>query len=197
MPFVLRWLFAAIFLLLAGDGNASDWFFLPSPKFMEHEVSFPISGSKFTVLAPARMGESGIEFPTVGAWAAAKLDEDRMGRVTAHFATEMLRHTKVVWSRNSKNVIEYAVLRSDKFPVCVTVFAPEFLKQFEDVFGPKVTLVMPNRQTIFVFPAVAVDFSEHSPMILEAWRSPAAKVSLEVFELGTQGLRAIGRIEEP
>ena len=164
---------------------------------MEHEVSFPLSGAKSTVLAPARMGESGIEFATVGAWAAAKLDEEKVRKLTAHFAAELLRHTKVEFVRNGKNVVEYAVLRSEKFPVCVTVFAPEFRRQFEEVFGPKVMVVMPNRQTVFVFPGVAVDFSEYATMIFDAWRSPSAKVSLEVFELSERGLRAAGKIEGP
>ena len=188
---------AAIFLLFAGGGMANDWFFLPEPRFMGHEVSFPLSGAKSTVLAPARMGEAGMEFPTVAVWAAAGLSEEIVRKVTASFASEWLRHVKVEFVRNRKNVVEFGVLRSDKLPVCATVFAPEFRKQFEDIFGPKVMLVIPNRQTVFVFPGVAVDFSEYAPMILEAWRSPAPKVSLEVFELGESGLRATGRIEEP
>lgn len=190
-------LFGLIFLLLACAANANDWFFLPSPKFMRHEVAFPFSGAKNTVLAPARLGETGVEFPTVAAWTAAGLDEESVRKVTARIASDWLRHVKVEWVRNSKNVVEYAALRSDKFPVCVTVFAPEFRKQFEDVFGPKLLLVMPNRQTVFVFPALAVELSDYSPMILEAWRSPAAKVSLEVFELTETGQKAVGRIEEP
>jgi hypothetical protein len=188
---------AIFFLLSSGDGMAYDWFFLPEPRFMAHEVSFPLSGAKNTVLAPARMGEAGVEFATVAAWHAGGLNEETVRRVTARFASDWLRHVKVELVRDRKKVVEYAVLRSDKFPVCATVFAPEFLKQFEDVFGPKVTVVIPNRQTVFVFPGVAVDFSEYAPMILEAWRSPSAKVSLEVFELGERGLRAKGRIEEP
>ncbi len=184
-------------LLLACEGAASDWFFLLEPRFMAHEVSFPVSGAKSTVLAPARMGESGVEFATVAAWHAGGLNEETVRRVTARFASDWLRHVKVEFVRDRKKVVEYAVLRSDKFPVSGTVFAPEFLKQFEDVFGPTVMVVIPNRQTVFVFPGVAVDFSEYAPMILDAWRSPAAKVSLEVFELGERGLRAKGRIEEP
>jgi hypothetical protein len=187
---------ALIFLLSACVGNANDWFFLPSPKFMAHEISFPLAGAKNTVLAPARLGENGVEFPTVAVWTAAGLNEETVRKLTARIASDWLRHVKVEWVRNSKNVVEYAVLRSDKFPVCVTVSAPEFRKQFEDVFGPKLMLVFPNRQTVFVFPALAVDLSDYSPMILEAWRSPAAKVSLEVFELSERGLKAVGRIEE-
>jgi hypothetical protein len=187
---------AAIFLLPAGAGVANDWFFLPEPRFMGHEVSFPLSGAKNTVLAPAKMGEFGVEFPTVAVWNEGRLSEETVRKVTARFASDWLRHVKVEFVRNRKNVVDYVVLRSDKFPVCSTVFAPEFRKQFEEVFGPKMMIVMPNRQTVFVFPGVAVDFSDYAPMILEAWRSPAAKVSLEVFELDERGLRATGRIEE-
>lgn len=187
----------AVVLLFAGKGLANDWFFLPEPRFMQHEVSFPFSGAKNTVLAPARLGEAGVEFPTVAAWSAAGLDEEAVRKVTAHIASEWLRHVKVEWVRNTKNVVEYAVLRSEKLPVCVTAFAPEFRKQFEDILGPKVMVVIPNRQTVLIFPGVAVDFAEYAPIILEAWSSPAAKVSLEVFELSERGLRATGRIEEP
>ena len=194
---MIRVLLALAVLLLAGECMANEWFFLPSPRFMQHEVSFPFGGAKNTVLAPARLGETGAEFPTVGAWTAAGLNEEGVRKVTARIASEWLRHVKVEWVRNSKNVVEYAALRTDKFPVCVTIFAPEFRKQFDDVFGPKVMIVMPNRQTVFVFPALAADISEYSPMILEAWRGPAAKVSLEVFELSERGLKAAGRIEEP
>jgi hypothetical protein len=193
----IRVLLAAIFALITSAGMANDWFFLPEPRFMGHEVSFPLSGAKSTVLAPARMGESGVEFATVAAWHASGLNEDLVRRVTARFASDCLRHVKVEFVRDRKNVVEYAVLRSGKLPVSATVFAPEFRKQFEDVFGPKVMLVIPNRQTVFVFPGVAVDFSEYAPMILEAWRSAAPKASLEVFELSERGLRATGRIEEP
>ena len=164
---------------------------------MRHEVSFPLAGAKDTVLAPAKLGESGIEFPTVAAWHGARLDEEAVRKVTARYASELLQHVKVEWVRNSKGVVEYAALRSDKVPVCVSVFAPQFMKQFEDVFGPKVMVVIPNRQTVFVFPGVAVDFAEYAPLILEAWRGPSPKVSLEVFELGERGLAARGRIEEP
>ncbi len=164
---------------------------------MAHEVAFPFSGAKSTVLAPARLGENGVEFPTVATWTAAGLNEETVRKLTARIASEWLRHVKIEWVRNAKNVVEYAALRSEKFPVCVTILAPEFRKQFEDVFGPKLMVIMPNRQTVFIFPALAVDLSDYAPMILEAWRSPAAKVSLEVFELSERGMKAAGRIEEP
>lgn len=191
----MRLLFAVI--LTMSRANADDWFFLPEPKFMGHEVAFPIEGAKSTVLAPAKMAEFGVEFPTVAGWTAAGLNEEAVRNVTRRLASAWLGHVKRELVRNRKKVVEYAVMRSDKVPVCVTVFAPEFWKEFEDVFGPKMMVVMPNRQTVFVFPGVAVNYSEYAPLILEAWRSPAAKVSLEVFELSERGLRAVGKFEEP
>jgi hypothetical protein len=187
----------AALLLPVWKGMANDWFFLPEPRFMQHEVSFPLSGAKNTVLAPARLGESGVEFPTVAVWTAAGLNEEAVRKVTARIASDWLTHVKVEFVRDRRNVVEFGVLRSEKLPVCVTVFAPEFRKQFEDVFGPRVMLVIPNRQTVFIFPGTGVEVAEYTPMILEAWRSRAAKVSLEVFELGERGLRAVGRIDEP
>ena len=188
-------LFAIV--LMMPRANADEWFLLPEPKFMEHEVTFPIEGAKSTVLAPAKIGEYGIEFSTVNGWTAAALNEDAVRKVTRTFASEWLKHVKPELVRNRKKVVEYAVVRSDKVPVAATVFAPEFWKQFADVLGPKMIVVIPNRQTVFVFPGVAVDYAEYAPLIFEAWRGPAAKVSLEVFELSARGLKAVGRLEEP
>jgi hypothetical protein len=184
-------------MLLSCRTPAQEWFLLPEPKFMGHGVSFPIEGAKSTVLAPARIGSAGFEFAKLGGWLAAGLNEEGFRKVTASFASEWLRHLNVEWVRNRKKVVEYAVMRSDKVPACVTVLAPEFRQRFEDVFGAKMKVVIPNRHTVFVFPDVDVDFAEYAPLIMEAWRSRSPKVSLEVFELGGRGLKAVGRLEEP
>lgn len=164
---------------------------------MGHPVTFPVPGAKSTVLAPAKVGEFGIEFATVAGWLGANLDEDGVKAATRRLASGWLRRVKPELVRNSKKVVEYAVLQSATIPVSAVVFAPEFAKQLEDVFGPGMKVVIPNRHTVFVFPAVAVDYSVHAPMVLEAWRSSAPKASLEVFEVGEGGLKAVGRFEEP
>ncbi len=188
---------ALLAALPASGAFAEEWFFLPEPKFMGHEVAFPIEGAKSTVFAPAKLGEFGVEFPTVAGWTAAGLNDEAVRVVTRRVASEWFKNVKPELVRNRKKVVEYAVVRSDKIPASVTVLAPEFWKQFEEVFGPKMMVVIPNRQTVFVFPGVAVNYSEYAPLIFEAWRSPAAKVSLEVFELNERGLKAVGKFEEP
>ena len=175
-----------------GAAMAGEWFLLPEPKFMGHEAVLPIRDARATVLAVARMSADGIEF--AGA-AGAKAEE--LAAESAARATEWLRGAEVALVRDRRKVVEYAVVRSDKAPVCATLFSPDFLKRFEDVFGPKMLVVIPNRQAVFVFPGVGTDPGAFAELILEEWRGRAPKVSLEVFELSAAGLRAVGRIEEP
>ena len=93
--------------------------------------------------------------------------------------------------------MQYAVLQSDKIPVAATVIAPEFWRRFEEVFGPKMRVVMPNRHTVYVFPDLESNLDQYSPMVIRAWRSRWPKVSLEVFQLSERGLQAVGAFEEP
>jgi len=58
-------------------------------------------------------------------------------------------------------------------------------------------VVMPNRFTVFVFPKLASEYEEYSPMILEAFHATPYPVSLEVFEETDDGLKAIGVYDEP
>ena len=81
--------------------------------------------------------------------------------------------------------------------MAATVLAPEFWKQFEETFGPKMRVVIPNRQTVFVFPDLESDLDQYSRMVIEAWRSRWPKVSLEVFELSEKGLSAMGSFDDP
>jgi hypothetical protein len=77
------------------------------------------------------------------------------------------------------------------------IFAPDFLKKFEEVFGEKMIVVIPNRHTVFVFPKLASTYREYGQMVRDAYRATAHPVSIEVFELSAAGIRAVGIYEEP
>ena len=99
--------------------------------------------------------------------------------------------------RNRKKVIEYAELRSEKPVVAGAVLAPKFLALFRETLGEKVLVVVPNRFTAFVFPALASSYEDYAPMVLEALRATAWPVSVEVFEISAEGVRCVGRYGEP
>ena len=180
----------------AGAGHAEDWVLLPAPKFMEHKVARLLAGAKTTVLAVAKLTEFGPEFPSLEDWQKAGVDDAMVLATTQKLAVEWLKQVKPELVRDKKKVVEYAVLRSDKVPICAAVLAPEFWKQFEEIFGPKMLVVMPNRNTVFIFPVLDENRDKRSQLVIEAWRSGAPKVSLEAFELSEHGMRAVGAFEE-
>lgn len=184
-------------LLLAASAQAGQPFFLlPEPSFMARKGTQPIPDAKSTVLAPAQIGEFGLEFPTAEQWAAAGVSEADLTASTRAAASDWLKQLKVEPVRGPNKVVEYVKLSSTKVPACGAVLAPEFAQQFEEVLGPKPLVVMPNRSTVYVFPALAGKHAQYSAMILTAWHSREPRVSLEVFELTAKGLRAVGTFEE-
>jgi hypothetical protein len=184
--------------LLPGAALGADdpWFIIPEPKFMGHKVAQPIAGSKSTVLAVARMGTFGLDFPNAEEWKNAGITDDVLLANTRAASAKWLGELKPELIRNPKKVVEYARLYSDKLPVCAAVLGPEFLRQYEDIFGPKPLVVMPNRHTVFIFPGQAGQHERFAPVVLRAWHSEAPRVSLEVFQLSLTGLKAVGVFEE-
>jgi hypothetical protein len=176
---------------------ADTWLLLPEPSFMGHQVTRPIFGAKTTVLAVAKLTDLGPEYARAEQWKTLGVTDEAVTDATHRQAAEWLKQITPEFSRNKRKVVEYAVLQSDKIPVAATVLAPEFWHRFEGTFGPKMRVVIPNRNTVYIFPDVGEDLQPHAGMVIDAWRSSAPKVSLEVFQLTERGLQAIGKFEEP
>jgi hypothetical protein len=177
-------------------GEAKNWVLIPQPKFLAHKVTQPIAGSKETVLAAADWTKIGPDFLSAEDWKEAGMDEKKIAETTRQKAVGWLKAVKPQLIRNDRKIVEFALLKSDNIPVAATILAPEFLKEFEGIFGPKMIVVMPNLYTVFVFPGIAGNQNAYSDLILGAWHSNAPKVSREVFELTAAGIRAVGIFEE-
>ena len=181
----------------ATTARGAEWMLLPEPKFMGHQVTQPIAGSKKTVLAVAQLTEIGLEFARREQWQALGITDQGVLDSTRQRTAEWLKQLKPEFTRNKQKVVQYARLQSEAVPVSATVLAPEFWRQFEEIFGPRMRVVIPNRHTVFVFPDLEGDLDQYSPMVFEAWRSRWPKVSLEVFELTERGMKAVGAFAEP
>ena len=165
---------------------------------MKHPVSFPIPSAKQTVLAAAQIDASGgIHFPSNLEWGASGMTRERVIKSMAPVAETWLSNTKIALVRNDNKVIEYGILHSETVPLSSTVLEPGFKKHFEDLFGPDMVVIFPNRNTVFIFPELIGNYRDYTQLILEAWRSPAPKGSLEVFKISTTGLEAVGTFELP
>jgi hypothetical protein len=194
-----RWalrLLLALFCSPLLAGERKNWVLIPQPKFLAHKVTQPIAASKETVLAAAVWTDIGPDFVSADDWKAAGMDEKKLAEATHQNAVAWLKEVKPQLIRNERKIVEFALLKSEHIPVAATVLAPEFLKEFEPVFGPKMIVVVPNLYTVFVFPGIAGNHDSYSDLILGAWHSNAPKVSREVFELTAGGIRAVGIFEE-
>lgn len=163
------------------------------PRSMHVPVALPIVGAERTELAFGRLTAEGLEAakkgelePTDAIFAAARAN-----------AAADLAMLKPVYTRNRQKVIEYAELRSTQPIVASAVLAPQFLSLFKSTLGDTVLVVVPNRSTAFVFPQLASNYQDYSPMVFEASHETAYPVSVEVFEFSANGIRAVGVYQRP
>ncbi len=161
---------------------------------MHPEVSFPISGAKRTVLVPGYMSDGDPQYFTKKDWDALGLTWDAFRARAARNATEKKISGELI--RDSKKVVQYAAISSEDPLTATMVLSPDFLKKFKDIFGPNILVAIPNRFTVLVFPSLASDYKDYAGLVLSAYHDSAYPVSLEVFEISADGLRAVGVYED-
>ncbi|MDB6156021.1 MAG: hypothetical protein JWL90_4474 [Chthoniobacteraceae bacterium] len=174
----------------------NQWRVWLEPKSTHAPVSAPIPGAQETELvagihsdAPVRdvsISKEGFEALRIG-W------DQFLKRARANADALEL---KPRYFRDRKKVIEYAVLSSKQPIMNSAVLGTKFLDLFKETLGEKVLLVVPNRYTAFVFPALASSYEQYARVVLEAYKTTAFPVSVEVFEVSAQGWKTVG-IYEP
>jgi hypothetical protein len=174
--------------------DPKTWHLLIEPSFMDPQVSFPITGARHTLFVPGYLGDDGEpEYMTKKDWAALGLTWDTFRQRAGQNATQKKFRADLV--RDTHKVVQYAAITSDDPLTATMVLSPDFLKKFKDIFGPTILVAIPNRDTVYVFPALASDYKDYSPLVIQAYQQSAYPVSLEVFEISAAGMRAIGTFE--
>jgi hypothetical protein len=174
--------------------DQKSWHVLIEPTFMHPEVSFPISGARRTVLVPGYLSDGEPQYFSRKDWAALGLTWDGFRTRAAQNATEKKFHAELI--RDLHQVVQYAAITSEDPLTATMILSPDFLREFKGIFGPTVLVALPNRFTVYVFPGLASEYKEYSPMIIRAYQDSAYPVSLEVFEISASGMRAIGAFED-
>ena len=184
-----------------GAGSAlpveAAWRIWAEPKFMRPALSQPIPGAKTTVLAAGWADENQELhcFPQKQFELSGKPDWTDFAHKTEAAASAELARLTPEYVRGRNQVIECAVLRSPRQTTVCALLAPDFLKRFSDIFGSKVLIAVPNRFTIYVFPALASRYTDYAGRIASDYHNSSYPVSQEVFELSAQGLKAVGALE--
>jgi len=177
--------------------TAEPWRVILEPKSMHREVSWPIPDAERTVVAPVVVDGEEYLFPSRKIWDQFHVEDADIQRRGAVMAAADLATLHPRYERDRRQVIQYAELTSDRPIVASAVLAPKFLDLFRDTLGDNVYLVVPNRFTAYVFPVLASNYQDYYPMVFAAYRATAWPISVEVFELGPQGMKTVGVYREP
>ena len=181
----------------AESANERGWRIWLEPKSNRPAVTLPLAGAERTVVCAGFLEDEGPRAMTAAELAGMGIEMERFTARARQNAAADLATLKPRYERNRKKVIEYAELRSERPIVAGAVLAPTFLALWKETLGEKVLVVVPNRFTAYVFPALAGRHGEYSPLVFEALRATAWPVSVEVFEISADGVKCVGRYEEP
>ncbi len=175
----------------------SDWWVLIEPTFMRPSVAVEVPGSERSMLAAAFTRGPSVELFSKEAFDEIGVDWRGFREQATINASAFLDSLKAEIHRDSDGIVEYVALHSDRPLVVACAITPAFQQMFSDLLGPEFLAIIPNRFLVYAFPKLASDFQDYAPMIFRAYKATPYPVSLEVFEVGQSGIKAIGIFEQP
>ncbi len=158
---------------------------LPEPRAMRTDRSKPLPNSKHTVITAAReiAGPRGIE-------AYAKEDFEKLGISLDTFieraraaADRRLAAVQPEFVRDAGGRIQYAVYRGDSPLNASLLMAPSLGAIFKNIFGDEVWAALPDRHSLYIFPARPSAIAEFTADLQERYDSNPFAASGEIFLL--------------
>lgn len=185
-------LLAAASLSRADDGADPGWRLTVIPSYERPAQHENINGSNTAIVAAARhRGYGEFEYATTkGAWRkAAQLAEDR-GDAWLGAADVQIR-------RDRRRVIDRILITGRDPLTPALVLAPAFYDRFEPLLGPGFHVIIPDRNTITLYPRAGGTIPpDEAAALLRLHRESGYPVSREVFRASRGSLTADGILEE-
>ena len=188
----------AFLFLLAGtlfvqaQGPDMGWRYSVLPSFIRPSQSDEIPGSSTSILAVARdSGYGELEYATTrGAKRWARERATRDGSI-------WLMDAHIEFRRDENRVIEHILITADDPLMSAMVMAPAFYEWFEPMLGDGFHVIIPDRNTIALYPRLAGEIPpEDATALLELYQLATYPISREVFRAQPGGLQADGILED-
>ena len=185
-------LFAAALTLQASDAPDAGWRLAVVPSYERPKLHEEIQGSQTAIIAVARhTGYGEFEYATTrGAW--------RMARELAQQdGGKWLTDAKVEFRRDRNSVVDRILITGEDPLLAALALVPAFYERFEPVLGDGFHVVIPDRNTIALYPRLAGEIPpEDAATLLEMNRLATYPISREVFRATRAGLVADGILED-
>lgn len=159
------------------------------------KVFAPIEGAKKAVLAPAFEWEYGVRLFSKEKWLAQKYDWATYQEEALRHADSLVEALKPEFRRDARGVIDYALVLSDDPFLSSILFSRKLLPYFEAKLGKRLRVAVPDRTTLYVFPADGGKLEGYGPALVEKFEEARYPVTLEVFLVDETGVRVIGELE--
>lgn len=175
-----------------GANTPGECLLLLGPASERAPVERFLPGSRRTILYPASVDSYGLprslRSPGKGGWVCFITESlDRAGLLLSTIDPLLVR--------DSKGVLQMAVLSTDSPLLATGVLTKGFLTKFSALFGPELLIAIPARNKVYIFPKLANRIPEMSATIRDDYLISPMPVSTELFELSKSGLKAVGTID--
>lgn len=179
------------FLLLTITASAQEGprletlLMLPEPRALRTERSIIPAGAQATVLSPAReiTEVPGIEVYTKEDFAKLGLSPETFAERAKKTADRLLVEIRPDVIKGADGKVAYAVYRGDRPIMATLLIAPSLPVIFEELFGAEVWVAMPDRHSLFVFPARPEALEEFIADLAVRYRDDPHAASPEIFSL--------------
>lgn len=169
---------------------------LPEPKAMRTGRSKPLPNSKHTVITAAReiAGPRGIETYGKDEFEKLGISLDTFIERGRAAADRKLAAAQPEFIRDAGGRIQYAAYRGDSPLNACLLMAPSLGAIFKNIFGDEVWAVLPDRHSLYIFPARPSALAEFTTDLQERYDSNPFAASGEIFLLkaGEPMPRAVG-----
>lgn len=159
---------------------------MPEPKAMRGAYSITLPNSKqtvFTCYRESAAAVSGVEPYSVEAFAKLGLSVESFAARAKTAADNRLLQIKPELIKGDDGRIAYAVYRGDSPLYATLLIAPSLPKIFTELFGPEIWVVVPDRHSLYVFPAKPELLNDFAADLAERYASDAFAASCEIFSL--------------
>jgi hypothetical protein len=185
----------AFVLLLATTVMAAadpGWRLTVVPSFERPLLSENIPGAQTALLAVAReAGYGELEYATTrGAWRRAR-------EIAAKEGGRWIMEADVEMRRDTNRVIDRILITGENPLLPSLAVTPAFFERFEPILGEGFHVIIPDRNTIALYPRLAGEIPPaEAGALIEIFRLATYPVSREVFRATRRGLEADGILEE-